>query len=133
MPPAMSVARSSSQSANASLSLRGGYGATLNISRLTLAEIANQMCNDGGLPCQFSGQVTCDGQRDYQLQPTCPVVDRGCAFWDEVTKSWRTEGCTHVPTDDDTAVACQCNHLTDFVPLEVRRTETPDTLPRPAT
>jgi hypothetical protein len=64
-------------------------------------------------------QVQCNGTSDEAVMPACPVVNRGCGFWDEASRRWRKEGCRHVNTTSNGTVICECNHLTDFTTLDV--------------
>ncbi len=36
-----------------------------------------------------------------------------CAFWDEETDTWSSEGCELAGNDNDSAT-CVCDHLTNF-------------------
>lgn len=63
-------------------------------------------------------QVFCDGSADEEVYAQCPIVNKGCMFWNETSRGWSSYGCRHVPSDNDDEVVCICNHLTDFSTLE---------------
>ena len=41
-----------------------------------------------------------------------------CSYWDGAT--WATDGCKTVAGESDGSVACECDHLTDFVAIKVQ-------------